>query len=178
MYTLELHFLGLFQSFTPRLKVRGFGCVSVVCRSSPSSGSVTAEVQEQEIWTPHQQIRSVSGLVVKSIVAIDGPRVRFAADAFRNYIFSFHLPIVRRTPIHDGLPVFFLLHFPLRGANTLSFYFVRSGRTVDTFLSCPLPSRITPEFVPHGAPSLTSYASSARHCDHYSLVLASFHVLG
>ena len=27
-------------------------------------------------------ITSVSGLVVKSIVAIDGPRVRFAADAF------------------------------------------------------------------------------------------------
>ena len=26
--------------------------------------------------------KSVSGLVVKSIVAIDGPRVRFAADAF------------------------------------------------------------------------------------------------
>jgi len=26
-------------------------------------------------------IQSVSGLVVKSIVAIDGPRVRFAADA-------------------------------------------------------------------------------------------------
>lgn len=25
---------------------------------------------------------SISGLVVKSIVAIDGPRVRFAADAF------------------------------------------------------------------------------------------------
>ena len=27
-------------------------------------------------------LHSVSGLVVKSIVAIDGPRVRFAADAF------------------------------------------------------------------------------------------------
>ena len=30
---------------------------------------------------PHQLPTSVSGLVVKSIVAIDGPRVRFAADA-------------------------------------------------------------------------------------------------
>ena len=33
-------------------------------------------------------ITSVSGLVVKSIVAIDGPRVRFAADA-SCFLFSF-----------------------------------------------------------------------------------------
>ena len=33
---------------------------------------------------------SVSGLVVKSIVAIDGPRVRFAADAFF-FSFFFHV---------------------------------------------------------------------------------------
>ena len=33
------------------------------------------------------KIPSVSGLVVKSIVAIDGPRVRFAADAYFFYYF-------------------------------------------------------------------------------------------
>ena len=34
------------------------------------------------VGTPHRlDSHSVSGLVVKSIVAIDGPRVRFAADA-------------------------------------------------------------------------------------------------
>ncbi|KAK4099120.1 hypothetical protein N658DRAFT_498714 [Parathielavia hyrcaniae] len=31
--------------------------------------------------SPDLRVDSVSGLVVKSIVAIDGPRVRFAADA-------------------------------------------------------------------------------------------------
>jgi hypothetical protein len=29
----------------------------------------------------HRLFRSISGLVVKSVVAIDGPRVRFTADA-------------------------------------------------------------------------------------------------
>ena len=31
---------------------------------------------------PSQSTSRISGLVVKSIVAIDGPRVRFTADAF------------------------------------------------------------------------------------------------
>ncbi len=35
----------------------------------------------------HLTRNSVSGLVVKSIVAIDGPRVRFAADAFFFFFF-------------------------------------------------------------------------------------------
>ena len=34
-------------------------------------------------------VLSISGLVVKSIVAIDGPRVRFAADAFLRIGFFF-----------------------------------------------------------------------------------------
>ena len=38
---------------------------------------------------------SVSGLVVKSIVAIDGPRVRFAADAF--------LPVDTKIQTMDGM---------------------------------------------------------------------------
>ncbi|KAI0396304.1 hypothetical protein F5Y17DRAFT_130193 [Xylariaceae sp. FL0594] len=32
-------------------------------------------------WIPYIHPSSISGLVVKSIVAIDGPRVRFTADA-------------------------------------------------------------------------------------------------
>jgi len=41
---------------------------------------------------PRYQIRSVSGLVVKSIVAIDGPRVRFAADASELSLLPFSHP--------------------------------------------------------------------------------------
>ncbi|KAK3942768.1 hypothetical protein QBC46DRAFT_379385 [Diplogelasinospora grovesii] len=41
--------------------------------------------------------RSISGLVVKSIVAIDGPRVRFAADA-----------------LHVDVVIFFILRFLTR----------------------------------------------------------------
>ena len=33
--------------------------------------------------------RRISGLVVKSIVAIDGPRVRFAAGAIETFFFAF-----------------------------------------------------------------------------------------
>ena len=110
--------------------------MSAACARSRSSGSVTAGVQKQKIRTHHQQIRSVSGLVVKSIVAIDGPRVRFAADAFQNYIFL-HFTCRLLDELHRGLHFFFpfmmaLIHFLLGGG----------GRTVDTFLSYLLP-RIT-----------------------------------
>ena len=51
---------------------------------------------------PRYQIRSVSGLVVKSIVAIDGPRVRFAADASELSL----LPFSRLLPLFFFNPVF------------------------------------------------------------------------
>jgi len=44
------------------------------------------------LFEPRSTTRtSVSGLVVKSIVAIDGPRVRFAADAFKQIFFLVHI---------------------------------------------------------------------------------------
>ena len=49
---------------------------------------------------------SVSGLVVKSIVAIDGPRVRFAADAWV-YLFAVAVVVLKV----EGLVMFFFVMF-------------------------------------------------------------------
>ena len=51
--------------------------------------------------------KSASGLVVKSIVAIDGPRVRFAAGAFLFLFFSLIRLRARAIPVF----CFLLFHF-------------------------------------------------------------------
>ena len=54
----------------------------VTPESGVASSTMLNDLYHQEMGVQGYPIRNgVSGLVVKSIVAIDGPRVRFAADA-------------------------------------------------------------------------------------------------
>ena len=52
-------------------------------------GYICYHMPKPNISTGLEPLRSTSGLVVKSIVAIDGPRVRFAASAAQFFLHSF-----------------------------------------------------------------------------------------
>jgi hypothetical protein len=74
----------------------------------PSSPSLTCHSTRKPTQKPFSEhltpARSVSGLVVKSIVAIDGPRVRFAADAAMQSSPIHHRPlgsVVERVTSND-----------------------------------------------------------------------------
>ena len=64
--------------------------ISQMLAAESSLGWISLAYHSNTASQPPITIQSVSGLVVKSIVAIDGPRVRFAADAFCTFCFPTH----------------------------------------------------------------------------------------
>ena len=69
----------------------------------------------------NQEIR-VSGLVVKSIVAIDGPRVRFAADAEQFEIFGIYFLLFFPSPVYSQDFIILVLLIPYLAPFLYSLY--------------------------------------------------------